>query len=89
MERLLASDPHYEEVNRLYNMLVLLKNVLFAKHMGKGFVVGQLVDLDGEGEVELRAMEATVLREIDSLLGIIQIDSLREVYGPTIEGLKL
>lgn len=88
MERLLASDHNYEETNRLQEMLVLIKNVHIAKLRDKGFVAGQLVDVD-VAEAELKAIERSVVQALEGQLDKVQIDSLKAVYGEFIEGLKL
>lgn len=88
MERLLASDPQFAEINRLQEMLIMIKNVRLSKLRDKGFVAGQLVDVD-VADAELDAIEQSVIMALDGKLDILQIASLEEVYGEFIGGLKL
>lgn len=90
-ERLLASDPHYEELNRLQNMWTLIVNVELAYKSGmeKTYIAGQLVDLSSVGEAEIKAIKQKVKDALEGQLNKVQIASLESVYGEFVEGLRL
>lgn len=60
MERITASHPDYAEINRLQEMLIILKNIRISKLEGKGFVAGRLVDVD-VARAELDAIEKMLM----------------------------
>lgn len=66
----------------------MIKNVRIARLEGKGFVAGQLVDVD-VAEAELGAIEQSVIMALDGKLDQVQIASLESVYGEFIKELKI
>lgn len=91
METLKASDPQFEEVNRLNDLLGLVKNAIIEKsgqyEPNTQFHAGRFYDLD-LGLAELHAIETALLKALDGQLDqVLTAKLLNGSWAEFIEGL--
>lgn len=92
METLKASDPQFYEINRLNDLLGMVKNAILAKsnlEPDTQFHAGRFYDLD-LGLVELKALEGVILKALSGQLDqVLKAKLLSGSWAEFIEGLEL